>query len=63
MELEAGVCRIDLQIEGSRLDRFLLVTGEAGKAIGESVSAIRNSIVTQGANSIARKYTQLSLNV
>lgn len=37
METQAGIGRIQLQIECRGLDGFLLVSGEFGEAIGEGV--------------------------
>ena len=37
MEAQTRVRRIDLQVEGGRLDRFLFVARQPGKAVGEGV--------------------------
>ena len=37
VELQPGLRRVDLQVEGRRLDGLLLVAGQAGEAVGEGV--------------------------
>ncbi len=37
VEAHAGIGRVELQIERRRLDGFLLVAGQAGKAVGEGI--------------------------
>ena len=36
-KLQAGMRRVELQVEGRRLDGLLLVAGQAGEAVGERV--------------------------
>jgi hypothetical protein len=38
VKLEAGMRRVELKIEGGRLDRFLLGAGQSREAVGEGVS-------------------------
>ena len=44
VELHTRVRRIQLQIEGRRLDNLLLIACQSGEAVREHVSAIRNCI-------------------
>ena len=37
VEAHAGIGRVELQVEGRRLDGLLLVAGQAGEAVGEGV--------------------------
>jgi len=48
MEACASGGRVDLQVEGAGLDRFLLVTGQPSEAVGEGVRDQKFHVGTYG---------------